>query len=71
MTDTMPETRPRFAALRALLAAIVAHAQSLLEVAAVALIVAGVALWSLPVALIVAGVAVWLIAHPIAIRWPS
>ncbi|UUE19333.1 hypothetical protein [Microbacterium sp. J1-1] len=41
---------------------------TLLDAAGAALIVAGLALWSIPVALVVAGVAVLLIAHPIPIR---
>ncbi|GAB2702398.1 tetrahydromethanopterin S-methyltransferase subunit C [Microbacterium marinum] len=39
------------------------------ELVAVALIVAGVAMWSAPVAFIVAGVLVWTIAHPIPRVW--
>jgi len=39
----------------------------LLELGGVALVVAGVALWSLAAALIVAGVALLLVAHPVPI----
>ncbi len=41
---------------------------TVLELAGAALIVAGVALWSVPVALVVAGVLCLLVAHPIP-RW--
>lgn len=41
---------------------------TLLDASGAALVVAGIALWSVPAALIVAGLAVLLIAHPIPIR---
>lgn len=41
---------------------------TVLDGAGAALVVAGVALWSIPAALIVAGVAVLIIAHPITVR---
>jgi hypothetical protein len=41
---------------------------TVLDGAGAILVVAGVALWSIPVALVVAGLAVLLIAHPIPIR---
>lgn len=41
---------------------------TVLDAAGAALVVAGVALWSVPAGLVVAGVAVLLIAHPITIR---
>lgn len=41
---------------------------TILDGAGAVLVVAGVALWSIPVALVVAGLAVLLIAHPIPIR---
>lgn len=41
---------------------------TMLDAAGAALVVAGVALWSIPAALIVAGAAVLLIAHPITVR---
>lgn len=41
---------------------------AVLDAAGAALVVAGIALWSIPAALIAAGAAVLLIAHPITIR---
>ncbi|WP_292729631.1 hypothetical protein [Microbacterium sp. UBA837] len=41
---------------------------TILDILGALLIVAGVALWSIPVALVVAGVAVLLAAHPITVR---
>jgi len=40
-----------------------------LDIAGAALVVAGIALWSIPAALIVAGLAALLAAHPILARW--
>jgi len=45
--------------------------QSLAEGVGAALIVAGIALWSIPAALIAAGIGVLLIAHPIPTRGPK
>jgi len=41
---------------------------TVLDIIGAGLVVAGIALWSIPVAVVVAGVAVLLIAHPIPIR---
>lgn len=47
---------------------LVAYRDVLLDALGAVLIVAGIALWSVPVALIAAGVAVLLIVHPIPVR---
>ncbi|MEV7874517.1 hypothetical protein [Microbacterium sp. NPDC089188] len=71
MTDRIKPRAALAAAWAVLLAFLATFRDEVLEVIGVALIVAGLAMWSPPVALIVAGVAVLLVVHPLPSRWRS
>lgn len=68
MTDRMKPRAALAAAWAVLRSFLATFRDDLLEALGVLLIVAGVAMWSLPVALIIAGVAVLLIVHPLPVR---
>tara|TARA_R100000365_G_C2745286_1_gene74089 strand:- start:311 stop:514 length:204 start_codon:yes stop_codon:yes gene_type:complete len=65
----MTENKKRsvWARLVAALAGVVPS--TVLDLVGAALIVAGIALWSVPVALVVAGLLVLVAAHPLPSRW--
>lgn len=67
MTDRMKPRAALVAAWAVLRSFLLTFRVEVLEVLGVLLIVAGLALWSLPVAFVVAGVAVLLSVHPLPV----